>query len=298
MSWVESGALIFMTRSFRLACVQMNSGNDMAANIAAASDMARAARKAGAELIAFPECVSMMEMGRDRVRAKAAPEASHPALAAFRALARELNVWLLGGSLTVTTDGERVANRSVLIDEAGNVAARYDKIHMFDVDLEGGESYRESATYRPGAEARVAATPFGTLGMTVCYDLRFPQLYRALAKAGATLLAVPSAFTRPTGRAHWEVLLRARAIENGAYVFAPAQCGEHPHGRKTWGHSLIVDPWGEVLADGGEDPGFVIAEIDPARIDKARRAVPSLGHDRSWAAPEALARSEPAKRVG
>jgi len=289
-----------MTRPFRLACVQTNSGNDMAANVAAASAMARAARKAGADFIAFPECVAMMEMGRERVRAKAAPEARHAALAAFRDLARELGVWLLGGSLTVTVDGERVANRSYLIDAAGNLVARYDKIHMFDVDLEGGESYRESATYRPGEEARVVATPFGVLGMTICYDMRFPQLYRALAKAGATLISVPSAFTRPTGKAHWEVLLRARAIENGAYVFAPAQCGEHPHGRKTWGHSLIVDPRGEVLADGGEEPGFVVAEIDPARIDKARHAVPSLQHDRPWAAPEApiSAPATTAKRAG
>jgi len=287
--------------SFRLACVQTNSGNDMAANVTAASELARAARAAGADFIAFPECVAMMEMGRANVRAKAAPEASHMALAGFRDLARETGAWLLAGTLTVTTDGERVANRSFLIDAAGGVVARYDKIHMFDVDLEGGESYRESATYRPGEEARVVATPFGTLGMTVCYDMRFPQLYRALASAGATLFSVPSAFTRPTGKAHWEVLLRARAIENGAYVFAPAQCGEHPHGRKTWGHSLIVDPWGEVLADGGEAPGFVIAEIDPALITKARRAVPSLEHDRPWAAPEAPASvpaGEPAKRAG
>jgi predicted amidohydrolase len=286
-----------MTRPFRLACIQVNAGNDLFANVAAASALARDARKAGAGLIAFPECVAMMEMGRKNVLAKAAPEEAHAALSGFRALASETGAWLLVGSLTVALDGERVANRSFLLDPAGSIRARYDKIHMFDVDLDGGESYRESATYRPGEAGCVADTPFGTLGMTVCYDVRFPQLYRALARAGATLLAVPSAFTRPTGRAHWHVLLRARAIENGAYVFAPAQCGEHPHGRLTYGHSLIVDPWGEVLADGGEEPGYVIAEIDPARVAKARRAVPSLDHDRPWMAPEPVA-DPAAKRAG
>ena len=257
----------------------------MAANIAAAAALARAARAAGADFIAFPECVAMMEMGRERTLANAAPADSHPALAAFRALAEETGAWLLGGSLAILLDGERVANRSCLIDASGTVRASYDKIHMFDVDLDGGESYRESATYRPGGSMALADTPWGVLGMTVCYDLRFPRLYRDLAHAGATMLSVPSAFTRPTGAAHWEVLLRARAIENGAYVFAPAQCGEHPHGRMTWGHSLIVDPWGTVLADGGEAPGYVIAEIDPARVAEVRRALPSLTHDRAYRKP-------------
>lgn len=274
-----------MSGRFRLACVQVNAGNDMAANIEASSALARAARADGADFIAFPECVAMMEMGRERVLAKAAPEDSHPALAAFRALAAETGAWLLAGSLSIRLDGDRVANRSCLIDETGRVRASYDKIHMFDVDLDGGESYRESATYRPGTAAALAETPWGLLGMTVCYDLRFPQLYRSLAQAGAVLLSVPSAFTRPTGAAHWEVLLRARAIENAAYVFAPAQCGTHPHGRATWGHSLIVDPWGVVLADAGEAPGYVIAEIDPARVTEVRRSLPSLAHDRPWAAP-------------
>ena len=257
----------------------------MAANIEAAAGLARAARADGADFIAFPECVAMMETGRARVLANAAPEDSHPALAAFRALAAETGAWLLGGSLSVRLAGDRVANRSHLIDATGRVCASYDKIHMFDVDLEGGESYRESATYLPGESAVLAETPWGTLGMTVCYDLRFPQLYRTLAQAGAILLSVPSAFTRPTGAAHWEVLLRARAIENAAYVFAPAQCGEHPHGRTTWGHSLIVDPWGTVLADAGDEPGYVIAEIDPARAAEVRASLPSLTHDRRFDAP-------------
>ncbi len=265
-----------MNQAFRLACIQTNSGNDMAANIAAASILVRAAHADGARLIALPECVSMMEMGRANIIRSAAPEDSHPALIAFRALAAELGVWLLAGSLTVTTGGDRVANRLFLLDGSGDIVAAYDKIHMFDVDLAGGESYRESTTYRPGERAIVAETPFGALGLTLCYDLRFPQLYRALAKAGAGLLSVPSAFTRQTGEAHWEVLLRARAIETGAYVFAPAQCGAHPRGRTTWGHSLIVDPWGKVLADCGEEPGFVVADIDPGKVAEARASLPSL----------------------
>ena len=277
-----------MSAGFRLACIQTCSGNDMAENIAAASSLVREAHAADADLIALPECVAMMEMGRAKIIAASATVDAHPALAAFRALAAELGVWLLAGSLSVTLgeDGEdRVANRSFLLDRRGAVVAHYDKIHMFDVDLAGGESYRESTTYRPGAAAVLAETPFGRLGMTVCYDLRFPQLYRALAQAGAELLAVPSAFTRQTGAAHWHVLLRARAVETGAYVFAPAQCGTHPKDRTTYGHSLIVDPWGEVLADGGEEPGFVIAEIDPARVAEARRSLPSLSHDRAFDDP-------------
>jgi len=274
-----------MTAPFRLACVQVNAGNQITANIEAAAGFARQAREDGADFIAFPECVSMMEMGRDRVIAQARPEEAHPALAAFRDLAAELKVWLLGGSLSVLLPGGGVANRSFLFDDAGEIKASYDKIHMFDVDLDDGESYRESATYRSGAAAVVADTPWGGLGMTVCYDLRFPQLYRDLAHAEAIMLAVPSAFTRPTGEAHWEVLLRARAIENACYVFAPAQCGEHPHGRLTHGHSLIVDPWGTVLADGGEAPGYIIAEIDPARVDSVRRSLPSLTHDRPYRGP-------------
>ena len=271
-----------MTSPFRLACVQVNAGNQMMANIEAAAEFARAARDDGADFIAFPECVAMMEMGRDAALAQAKPEETHPALAAFRELADELNVWLLGGSLSVLLPGDKIANRLFLIDSGGIVQARYDKIHMFDVDLEDGESYRESATYRPGDTAVLADTPWGKLGMTVCYDLRFPHLYRDLTKAGASMLTVPSAFTRPTGEAHWEVLLRARAIENAAYVFAPAQCGEHPHGRLTHGHSLIVDPWGTVLADGGETPGYIIAKIDPAKVDEVRRSLPSLTHDRGY----------------
>ena len=216
-------------------------------------------------------------------------------LAALREVAQETGVWLLIGSLAVdlsrepgTAEGERrLANRSYLVDPGGAVVARYDKIHMFDVDLAGGESYRESNAFRPGGRAVLAETPWGVLGMTVCYDLRFPHLYRALAQAGADFLAIPSAFTVPTGKAHWHVLLRARAIENGCFVFAPAQWGEHAEGRRTYGHSLIVDPWGEVLADAGEGVGIVTARIDLAAIAKARRMVPSLQHDRPFTKPDA-----------
>ncbi|MDX1486181.1 MAG: carbon-nitrogen hydrolase family protein [Alphaproteobacteria bacterium] len=272
---------------FRLACVQVNAGDDMAANLAAAADLARTARDDGAALIAFPENVAYMAPDGLGVRENARPEADHPALAAFRELAGELEAWLLVGSLAVATEDAagRVANRSFLLNAEGEVVVRYDKIHMFDVELAGGESYRESAIYRPGGDAVVVETPFGRLGLSICYDLRFPYLYRALAKAGAELIAVPSAFTQVTGRAHWHTLLRARAIETGCFVFAPAQCGTHPRGRKTFGHALIIDPWGTVLAEAGEGPEVIAAEIDLAACARVREQVPSLSHDRDFAGP-------------
>jgi predicted amidohydrolase len=270
---------------FVLACVQVNATNDMAANVAAASRSVRAARAAGAALIALPENVAMMANGSREIRGFAMREAEHTALAAFRALAAETGAWILVGSLAVkledAPDGP-VANRSFLIDQAGAIVARYDKIHMFDVDLANGESYRESRNYRPGTTAVVAESPFGRIGLTVCYDLRFPHLYRALAHQGATILTVPSAFTSATGAAHWHVLLRARAIENAAFVVAPAQTGTHPGDRKTFGHSLIVAPWGEILADGGTEPGWVAATIDPSKCAAARAMVPALDHDRAF----------------
>jgi deaminated glutathione amidase len=265
---------------FKLACVQMTSGADMAANIAQASALIRAARGAGADLIATPENTGVMAHGGERVIAAGRAEDDHPALAAFRALARETGAWLLVGSLWIKRgDAGRNVNRSYLIGADGGIAAAYDKIHMFDVDLPSGEKYRESKNFAPGDTARVAATPWGLLGMTVCYDLRFPQLYRALAQAGAALIAIPSSFTQPTGEAHWHVLVRARAIETGAFVFAPAQCGVHPGERRTYGHSLIVDPWGKVLADGGESPGFVVADIDVGLVAKARASIPAWRSD-------------------
>jgi deaminated glutathione amidase len=282
-----------MTEAFTAACIQFTAGPDPEPNLGVVADLVRRAREeAGAEFVMTPEASNFIESGRRR-RDKARPETADPFLAGMRELAAELGIWLLLGSLVIDPAGEpgaeagegRLANRSFLLDRTGAIVARYDKIHMFDIDLPGGESYRESNAYRPGRETVVAATPWGRLGLTVCYDVRFPYLYRALAHAGADFLSVPSVFTVPTGRAHWHVLLRARAIENGCYVFAPAQWGEHPAGRRSYGHSLIVDPWGEILADGGEEIGFVTARIDPAKIAEARRSVPSLQHDRPFTPP-------------
>ena len=270
------------SRIFTAACVQLASDIEPEANLRAAAEAIRRARDAGADFVLTPETTDMMEMKRRDAFAKAKGEAEHPGLAQLRDLAGELGCWLLIGSLVIRLGDERLANRSFLIDPAGQVAARYDKIHMFDVEVPDGQSYRESKAYQPGGAAVLADLPWGRLGLTVCYDLRFPQLYRALAQAGAEVLTVPSAFTRLTGRAHWHVLLRARAIETGSFVLAPAQCGETSQGRQTYGHSLIVAPWGEVLAEAGEEPAVILAEIDPARVAEARRMIPALGHDRAF----------------
>jgi len=283
-----------MSGIFTASCVQFTSARDYEPNIRVVSDLVRRARDSGADLVLTPENTGLTEPIGKRRRAKARGEINHPVLAALRDVARETGVWLLIGSLAVDVSGEagipedetRLANRSYLIDPSGAVVARYNKIHMFDVDLAEGESYRESNAFRPGGRTVLADTPWGVLGMTVCYDLRFPQLYRTLAQAGAEFLAIPSAFTVPTGKAHWHVIMRARAIENGCFVFAPAQWGEHAEGRRTYGHSLIVDPWGEVLADAGEGVGIVSARIDTAAVAKARRMVPSLQHDRPFTKPE------------
>src|SRR5271169_3996502 len=270
-----------MSGPFTVSCVQFTAARDYEPNIRAASELIRRARDDGADFVLTPENTGLMEpIGKLR-REKARDEANHPVLAALREVARETGI----------PEGERrLANRSYLVDASGAVVARYDKIHMFDVDLAAGESYRESNAFRPGGELVLAETPWGVLGMTVCYDLRFPQLYRTLAQASAEFLAIPSAFTVPTGKAHWHVLLRARAIENGCFVFAPAQWGEHAEGRRTYGHSLIVDPWGEVLADAGQGVDIIIERIEVARIAEARRMVPSLGHDRPFARQDRAAR--------
>lgn len=277
-----------MSAKFTAACVQMTSEREFEPNIRAAGDLIRRARDAGADLVMTPEITGMFEPKRDRHLAKATDEAANPVIAAFRDLARETGAWLLLGSTPIRIEAERLANRSFLFAPDGAIAARYDKIHMFDVDLKNGESYRESALYRPGEASVLATLPWGTLGMTVCYDLRFPYLYRALAQAGADFLSIPAAFTVPTGKAHWHVLQRARAIENGCFVFAPAQWGEHAEGRRTFGHSLIIGPWGEVLADAGEGVGFVTAEIDTAKIAEARGMVPALRHDRAVPPPQTM----------
>lgn len=274
------------TDTLTVACVQTNSARDIADNLAMVPPLVHAARAAGASFVLLPENVAMMEPDPELWRQKALPEEGHPALAAFCTLARETGVWLLIGSLAIRIAGDKVVNRSILLDDGGRIVARYDKIHLFDVDLGGSESYRESASIAPGARAVVADTPWGRLGMSVCYDLRFAHLYRSLAKAGADFLSIPAAFTRTTGRAHWHVLQRARAIETGCYVLAPAQCGVHAMGRETFGHALIVNPWGEVLADAGEDVGFIIATIDRGAVIEARRKIPALTHDRPYAEPQ------------
>lgn len=269
-----------MTDRFTVGLVQINSSDELQANIGAASDLIRQAAGQGAQLVLTPENTTMITHGPEATRASALPESDHPAIPAFAELSRELGIWLLIGSLSIRLDTGRAANRSFLFGPEGAIAARYDKIHMFDVDIPDGQNYRESETFQPGEEVVMAALPWGPLGLSICYDLRFPQLYRALAKKGASFLSIPAAFTEFTGRAHWHVLLRARAIETGCFVFAPAQCGTHVANRRTYGHSLIVAPWGEVLADGAEAPGVVTAVIEPAKVEEARRMVPALTHDR------------------
>ncbi|MGQ4275365.1 carbon-nitrogen hydrolase family protein [Terrihabitans sp. B22-R8] len=278
-------------RRFTAGLVQMRTGQDVTANVAAASALIREAANRGAHYVQTPEMTHLLVRDRARLLAALQPEEGNEALAAFRDLARELGIWLHIGSMAVRLPGhERVANRGFLISPMGAVAARYDKIHMFDVDLANGESWRESRTYQPGEEAVAADLPWGRLGLSICYDLRFGALYRGLAENGAHFLAVPAAFTRQTGEAHWHVLLRARAIETGSFVLAAAQAGAHEDGRETYGHSLIVDPWGRVLAEGDAEPGVVVAEIDPSLVDEARGRIPVLEHGRRFAmkAPPAL----------
>ncbi|HWM49650.1 MAG TPA: carbon-nitrogen hydrolase family protein [Xanthobacteraceae bacterium] len=270
------------TATFRVGLVQMRSGRTPAANLDAAAKLIREAKAGGADYVQTPEMTNLCERSRADMLAAITPEAQDPTLAALRELARSLAVWLHVGSLAIKLPGERAANRAFLIRPNGEIAARYDKIHMFDVDLPGGESYRESRSYSAGETAVLADLPWGRLGLSVCYDLRFPALYRALAEAGASFLAIPSAFTRQTGEAHWHVLMRARAIENGCFVFAAAQGGKHEDGRETFGHSLVVDPWGRVLAEGGTEPGVIYADIDPAQVAAVRGRIPSLEHGRRF----------------
>src|SRR6516165_10271832 len=275
--------------SFTAALVQMRSGLMPQRNLDAAARLISEARARGAEYVLTPEMTNILEVKRERLFAAIAPEESDATLAALRELARKLQIVLHVGSLAIKLSAEKAANRSFLIDESGEIIARYDKIHMFDVDLANGESYRESRNYRPGEIAVTADLPWGRLGLTICYDLRFPALYRALAEAGSSFLAIPSAFTRQTGEAHWQVLNRARAIENGAFVFAAAQGGKHENGRETYGHSLIVDPWGRILAEGGTEPGVVMAQIEPSEVVTARSRIPSLHHGRRFELVEPLA---------
>ena len=267
---------------FRAGLLQMRSGRAVDANIADAVKLAREAKAAGADYIQTPEMTNLMQESRKALFATIVEEERDPSLAAFRELARELKVYVHAGSLAIKASPEKAANRSFLIDPSGDLVARYDKIHMFDVELGAGESYRESNNYRPGESAVLADLPWGRLGLTICYDLRFPSLYRALAEAGAEFLAIPAAFTKLTGEAHWNVLMRARAIETGSYVLAAAQGGLHENGRETFGHSIVVDPWGSVVAEGGTEPGVIMAEIDPALVASARSRIPSLQHGRRF----------------
>jgi len=278
--------------TFKAAMIQMRSGLSPAANLDDGVRLIGEAKAAGADYVQTPEMTNIMEVKRERLFATIAEEDADTSLAAYRELARKLGIFIHVGSLAIKLSPDKAANRGFLITPQGDIAARYDKIHMFDVDLGNGESYRESRSYRPGEQAVIGILPWGTLGLTVCYDLRFPALYRALAEAGATMLAIPSAFTKPTGEAHWHVLMRARAIENGSFVFAAAQAGKHESGRETYGHSLIVDPWGRILAEGGTEPGIVMADIDMAEVSKARAKVPSLQHGRRFEIAEPMA--EPA----
>lgn len=271
--------------AFKAACVQMRSGEDVAENIRAASDLIRQAADQGARFIATPENTTLMAPDGGAKLAASYDEAHDPALPVFSDLAKQLGVHLLIGSLAIKVDDTKTANRSFLFAPDGQVIARYSKIHLFDVLLANGESYRESDTVAGGDAAVVADTGLGKIGFSICYDVRFPHLYRAMAHKGAFLMTVPSAFTVPTGQAHWHVLLRARAIENGTFVMAPAQGGLHANGRKTYGHSLIIAPWGEVLAEAGTDPCVITAEIDPALSVQARARIPNLLHDRAFTGP-------------
>ena len=276
----------------RAGLVQLNVGDAPCANLAVTRGLIAQAAGAGAELVLTPECTNLLSSNREHQRASLHLQAEDPTLAALRAQAAELRIWLLIGSLALRSgdaDG-RFANRSFLIGPDGEIAASYDKIHMFDVTVSAQESYRESASYRPGDQACLAETPWGGLGMTICYDLRFPYLYRRLAAAGARILTVPAAFNDTTGAAHWEVLLRARAIETGCFVLAPAQSGQHheDHGhgrRRSHGHSLAISPWGEILADAGLDPGVTLVDLDMEQVERARARVPSLDHGRDVSGP-------------
>lgn len=281
------------TQTFRAGLIQMRSGRDPALNLDAAAKLIGEAKKAGADYVQTPEMTNIMELSREKLFDAITTEDLDICVTAFRDLARKLSLHVHVGSLAIKVSPEKAANRSFLIDPKGEIVARYDKIHMFDVDLGNGESYRESRNFRAGELAVVTDLPWARFGLSVCYDLRFPSLYRALAEAGASVLTIPAAFTRQTGEAHWHVLMRARAIENGCFILAAAQGGAHENGRETFGHSVAIDPWGRVLAEGGTEPGVIMVEIDPAAVAAARARVPSLQHGRRFEIVEPMA--EPAR---
>ena len=267
---------------FTAACVQMRSGRDPLANRDAAVALVRQAAEAGAHYVQTPEMTSLVERSKASLFEKVTGQDDDPTLAALREVARERGIVIQVGSLAIR-NGDKVANRAFLIDAQGAITASYDKLHLYDVDLPNGERWRESATYTGGACAVVAETPWAPIGLAICYDIRFPALYRALAETGATILTAPACFTQQTGEAHWHVLQRARAIETGSFMISAAQGGHHEDGRDTYGHSLIVDPWGQVLADaGGAEPGVILAEIDLGRVTDARARIPALQHARPF----------------
>jgi|SRR5579864_45390 len=268
--------------TFTAAMVQMRTSLLPEPSLEQGMRLIREAAAQGADYVQTPEVSNMMQLNRKALFEQLKSEDDDPSLKAYRALAAELAIHLHIGSLALRFSPEKAVNRSFLIAPDGALLASYDKIHMFDIELPDGESYRESANYQPGETAVISDLPWGRIGLSICYDLRFPALYRALAESGASFLTVPSAFTRKTGEAHWHTLLRARAIENGCFVFAAAQGGAHENKRETYGHSLIVDPWGTVVAEGGVDPGVFLAEIDPAKVESARKAIPSLQHGRRF----------------
>jgi len=267
---------------FIAACVQLNSKRTVEENLPTIETLIKQAAAKGAQFITLPECAGAMEPIAEKSRANTPTEEKHPGLPLVAGLAKSTGAWILVGSFGVKLPSGKIANRSYLFSPTGEIATSYDKIHMFDVEVGDGQTYRESATYEPGTRAVTTDLPWGRLGLSICYDVRFAYLYRALAQAGAEFITVPAAFTKVTGEAHWHVLQRARAIETGAYVISAAQCGTHAEGRQTFGHSLIVDPWGKVLADGGEEVGVVTAEIDPALVAETRAKIPALSHDRKF----------------
>ncbi len=270
------------TTAFRASLIQLRSGRTVEPNIEATCTFVAEAVSDGAQYVQTPENTALMELRSKALFEKIEPEEDNKALQAYTKLASDLNIWLHIGGMAIRISETQAANRAFLIAPDGSIKARYDKIHMFDVNLPNGEVYKESKNFRPGNKAVLADLPWGKIGLTICYDIRFPELYRTLAQAGAQILTVPAAFTKPTGEAHWHTLLRARAIENGCFVFAAAQGGDHETGRATYGHSLIISPWGEILAEAGTAPGWISADIDLQEVNNVRQKLPSLQHDRDF----------------
>lgn len=271
-----------MSITFRTACIQNTATRNITANINWVCERIDEARGEGADFITMPESVGLIEPVNARIPDQCFTEQQDPGLIAFRDRAQALGVTLLVGSQLIKNTDGNIVNRSFLIDQHGQITARYDKLHMFDIELANGECYLESGVISAGDKAVLATTPWGQLGLSICYDLRFAALYRTLAQNGAQFITIPAAFTQTTGKAHWHTLVQARAIETGCYIIAPNQCGHHADKRYSWGHSLIVDPWGEILADGGTEPGIIYADIDLAKVDQARSRIPALKNDRDF----------------